>query len=98
MNILMIRFKNDENGYMAWLAEHPEGYVLNVRKEPDPKYVVLHSASCGSISSTKRADGAYTERSYNKWCADSIEILRKAAKREGRSDGTFSKRCGLCCP
>ena len=94
----MIQFDNEEQGYFAWLSSHPNGFVLNIRKERDPHYVVLHRASCGLISSSKHVDGTYTERSYNKWCADDIDSLRNAAKREGRSDGTFSKRCGKCCP
>lgn len=94
----MNEFKNDETGYFKWLSSHPNGYVLNVRSEPDPTYVVLHRASCGSIASTKRASGAYTCKGFRKWCADSTDELQFAAIREGRSDGTFSKRCGLCKP
>ena len=49
----MIEFKNDEDGYFAWLTAHPTGFVLNVRANADPDYVVLHRASCGTISSDK---------------------------------------------
>lgn len=94
----LVKFANDENGYFAWLIAHPTGYVLNVRKDADPDYVVLHHASCGSISSRKMADGAYTCRNYRKWCADNLSDLQTAAKREGRHDGSFSKRCGMCKP
>ena len=94
----MIQFDNDEQGYFAWLSGHPNGFVLNVRDRYDPNYVVLHRASCGAISSLKVADGAYTERGFKKWCADTIESLRNAAKREGRTDGSFSQRCGRCRP
>ena len=55
----MIEFKSDEKGYFKWLAAHPSGYVLNVRSEADPDYVVLHRASCGSISSQKQKPGAF---------------------------------------
>jgi hypothetical protein len=94
----MIHFENDELGYFAWLSGHPNGFVLNVREWYDPSYVVLHRASCGSISSLKVAEGAYTERDFNKWCADTVDSLRTAAKREGRADGSFSQRCGRCRP
>ena len=94
----MILFDHDEVGYLAWLDAHPAGFVLNVRKRHDPRYVVLHRATCGSISSTKMEHGAYTERGYRKWCGDSVESLREAAQREGRADGSFSKCCGLCQP
>ena len=95
---MKIEFKNDENGYFKWLAANPHGFVLNVRAIPDSKYVVLHRASCGQISSTKRSPGAYTCNAFRKWGGKSIEELRAAAKREGRQDGTFSKRCKLCQP
>ncbi|MHC4705582.1 MAG: hypothetical protein ACYS8I_00650 [Planctomycetota bacterium] len=92
----MIQFDNDDEGYFRWIEEHPDGFVLNVRRNPDPSYIVLHSASCGHISSAKRAAGAYTERSYRKWCSRSVDELREAAILEGRGDGSFSRYCSSC--
>ena len=95
----MIRFSNDDLGYLAWVGAHPDGFVLNVRRVPDrDRVAVLHRASCKSISNETYAPGAYTGRGYRKVCAITEAELNLAAKSEGRSDGTFSKRCGLCCP
>ncbi len=94
----MIEFLDDDEGYLSWIAANPDGLVLNVRRMTDPNYVVLHRASCGSISTDKREPGAYTTRGYRKVCAASVAELQLAAKREGRRDGSFSKRCGLCQP
>jgi hypothetical protein len=94
----MIEFVADDLSYLAWVAAHPDGYVLNVRRSPDPRYVILHRADCTSISNETHAPGAYTGRSYRKICASSEAELHAGAKGEGRSDGTFSKRCGHCCP
>lgn len=94
----MIEFSKSERNYLEWVESHPSGFVLNVRMKPDSDYVVLHSATCKSISTKCRARGAYTERSYRKWCANSIGELRQAAKTEGRRDGSFSRRCGICRP
>jgi hypothetical protein len=94
----MIRFNGDDLSYLAWTAAHRDGFVLNVQRSPDPDYVVLHRASCGSISNDKQAPGAFTGRGYRKICATSVAELQVAAKSEGRSDGTFSKRCRLCSP
>ncbi len=94
----MIRFSDDDVSYLAWVAAHPDGFVLNVRHTPDRNYVVLHRASCKSISNDTHAPNAYTGRGYRKICATSVAELKLAAKSEGRSDGTFSKRCGLCRP
>ena len=94
----MTRFENDDLGYLAWTKAHPYGFVLNVRRIADPDYVVLHRAACGSISNDKQNPGAFTRRDYRKICALDALKLQLAAKREGRSDGSFSKRCGLCKP
>jgi hypothetical protein len=94
----MIRFSDDDLTYLAWTAAHPDGYVLNVRSKADPDYVVLHRASCNSISNSKQSPDAFTGKSFRKICAELEAELQLASKREGRSDGTFSKRCSHCRP
>jgi len=94
----MIEFLNDDEGYLSWIATNTNGFVLNVQRMADPNYVVLHRANCGSISTDKQEPGAYTTRDYRKVCAANMTELQLAAKREGRVDGSFSKRCGLCKP
>ena len=94
----MIKFLDDDDGYLSWIAANPDGFVLNVPRMAHPGYVVLHRARCGSISTDKREPGAHTRRDYRKVCATNVTELQLAAKREGRNDGSFSKRCGLCQP
>lgn len=94
----MTHFENDDLGYLAWTKAHPNGFVLNVRRVADRTYVVLHRAACGSISNDRETQGAFTGRDFRKFCATSATELQLAAKREGRIDGSFSKRCGLCRP
>jgi hypothetical protein len=94
----MIRFSDDDLGYLAWIAAHPDGFVLNVRCPPDPHCVVLHRANCKSVSNDTFEPNAFTGRKHHKICATSEAELKLAAKSEGRIDGTFSKRCGLCGP
>ena len=93
----MIEFIDDDLSYLAWVAAHPDGYVLNVRRSPDRRYVVLHRASCLSISNETHAPSAYTERGYRKLCASSVTELQAAAKRKGRSDGTFRSDAATVC-
>lgn len=95
---MLLYFQNDDWSYFEWLRDHPTSYVLNVRRRPDPNYVVLHRTSCPSISNRNVEAGAYTERDYAKYCARTIETLRHGARSEGRRDGSFSKRCGMCKP
>jgi hypothetical protein len=94
----MIRFSDDDLGYLAWIAAYPDGFVLNVRCSPDPHCVVLHRANCTSISNDTHEPRAYTGRNHRKICATNEAELKLAAKDQGRSDGTFSKCCGLCRP
>lgn len=98
MGSRMIVFQNDDRAYFAWLREHPTGYVLNVRKKPDPDYVILHQASCRSITRELQKPGGYTGRGYQKIVATTVAALRFAAVRQGRPDGTFSHTCSLCHP
>lgn len=39
-SLTMIAFAYDDPGYLDWLADNLEGYVLNVRARQDPSYVV----------------------------------------------------------
>jgi len=94
----MIRFSDDDPGYLVWIAAHPDGFVLNVRCPADSRCVVLHRANCASISNDTYEPNAFTGRKHHKICATSEAELKLAAKSEGRLDGTFSKRCGLCVP
>jgi hypothetical protein len=94
----MIEFIDDDLSYLAWVAAHPDGYVLNVRRLRDPRYVILHRANCTTISNETHASGAYTARGYRKICVSGEAMLPAAAKREGRSDGSFSNRCSRCLP
>ena len=53
----MVEFLDDDDGYLAWIATNPDGFVLNVQRIANAGYVVLHHARCGSISTDKRATG-----------------------------------------
>lgn len=89
----VVEFKDDDAAYGEWLSAHPEGYVLNTRREIDPNYVVLHRSTCGTISRPAE-DGAYTSNAYMKIAGD-LEALEDWARRRARG---ISKRCGLCNP
>ena len=93
-------FDGNDADYMAWLVRNPDGFVVNIRRQPDPDYMLLHRASCHSISryTKSTSPGGFTERSYIKVCAGSIEELRDWVRRNGRADGSFSKECSLCAP
>jgi hypothetical protein len=45
-----IEFRDDDQGYLAWIAGHPDGFVLNCHRKPLASYLWLHQATCSSIS------------------------------------------------
>lgn len=88
---------NDDDGYAVWLKDHPNGFVLNVRRNPGPGYTVLHRAHCQTIAKP-RDDGAYTARSYGKVVAQGVDELRGYTRSLGQTDGSFSNVCSKCDP
>jgi hypothetical protein len=84
----VIRFCNDDLKYLDWIASHPDGFVLNVRRVADPDYVILHRARCRSISNDGQAPGAFTERNYQK----------SARPRRGNSNPPQNLRGGMTAP
>ena len=93
----MEKFTDDDEGYVRWISDHPDGFVVNIERGERPGYAVLHRASCLSISRA-RDDGAYTGRGYKKVVSEDLSDLRAYAKSIGRADGSFSKPCGQCNP
>ena len=57
----MIEFHDDDASYLAWITTNRDGFVLNVRRNRDPTYVILHRARCFSIS-TLNEPQAHTQR------------------------------------
>jgi len=91
-------FDGDDSIYQAWLSAHPDGYVLNARRNLSPNYMVLHKASCEMISNYGEMSkkGGFTERSFIKVCGPTIGALRDWVCKHGRADRTFSNECSLC--
>ena len=75
----MQTFVDAEDAYLAWVGRHTDGYVLNAgRTEAPSTSVVLHSATCWSISG---AYSNYTTRDYIKVCS-----LDRASWNAGPAD------------
>jgi hypothetical protein len=87
-------FLDEDDLYLAWVARHSHGYVLNCEREPRPPYLVLHRASCWTVSGTP-AHGTNWTSTYGKACALArAELERWAQERTGG----VPKPCGLCQP
>jgi hypothetical protein len=92
-------FSNDAD-YQKWLADNPNGFVVNTGRASSPNYMVLHRARCRHISDPvhEAEPGGFTERTYIKVAAVDIESLRDWVMTHGRPDGSFSNECSFCKP
>lgn len=87
-------FLNDDAGYLAWLAAHDDGFVLNTYAHVAAGYLVLHRASCRTINRDLAAGKVWTVQ-YGKACADAVDDL--VAWAAERTSGT-PHGCGTCRP
>jgi hypothetical protein len=46
----MRTFEDDDTGYLTWVESHQHGFVVNSYRRPDPRYLILHRATCGTIT------------------------------------------------
>jgi hypothetical protein len=85
-------FKNDEAGYLQWVQQNADGYVVNV-DEPlcAPQYPMVHLATHKLISSPARSN--YTTGRYFKVCSTDLAALDLWAKKECQRPLT---RCAVC--
>jgi hypothetical protein len=69
----MERFVDDDAGYLRWVAQNPDGYVLNTYRQPAASYLKLHRATCGTIND-RPARGDNWTVDYQKVCGDRAEL------------------------
>jgi hypothetical protein len=86
----MQRFVDDDRGYLYWLDDHPDGFVINTGRTPSATYLMLHRASCGTITG-KPARGTTFTGEYAKVCGERDEL-----EEFGRHLGGHAQPCGLC--
>lgn len=86
--------------YFSWMAENPNGFVLNTWQPSFPSYMVLHRTSCRHITETTHENepGGFTGKRYTKIGATNINSLRDWAAEHGRSERSFSNECNYCKP
>ena len=86
------RFRDDDHGYAAWLAENPQGYVLNSQRSLNPSGARVHGAGCRTITGTPARGSTWTGP-YIKACSLSLPELENWALVNTRS---VVARCGTC--
>jgi hypothetical protein len=69
----MEKFEDDDESYLAWLAAHPDGYVINAYRPPTASYLRLHRTTCRTVSGVPSTGQSWTETSF-KACGDRREL------------------------
>jgi hypothetical protein len=87
-------FRDDDQGYGAWLGAHARGYVLNIQRSLNPSDARVHEAGCQTISGTPARGRTWTGP-YVKACSPSLRELDAWALAQARAAVT---RCGTCQP
>jgi hypothetical protein len=85
----VVEFRDRDRDYLAWVAAHGSGYVINIGRSGRGN-ATLHRASCGTI--TSRAPFTV---SYIKVCSQSLGPLDAWALQR---NGAIAQRCGICRP
>jgi len=90
----LIVFKDDDAGYLAWVKEHPLGYVLNTTRPILPDFLILHLASCRAVSGKPGVGNFWTAQSIKVCAEEKAELVTWAETEAG---GQVSS-CNLCNP
>jgi hypothetical protein len=78
----MLIILNDDSVYIAWIARHRQGFVVDCQRKPTKNHLILHRATCSVIKPHKRA--RLTTGAHVKACAlDAAELTAWAAEQTG---------------
>jgi hypothetical protein len=84
-------FRDNDEGYLTWLNDHPDDFVLNAGRRPRPTYLRLHRATCRTITGAP-ARGRRWTADYVKVCGGRDELTAWAAN-EARGE---AQSCPIC--
>jgi hypothetical protein len=83
-------FRDDDEGFSAWLDEHPDGYFINSERSPRPTYLVLHRPSCRHFT---RNSSLHWTRDYIKICSPGRGDLEEWATGTVGGEATLCSAC-----
>jgi hypothetical protein len=84
-------FRDDDEGYLTWLHDHPDDFVLNAGRQPRPTYLRLHRATCPTIT------GAPSRG--RRWTADYIKVCGRLDELTAWATGAAhgeAQPCPVC--
>jgi hypothetical protein len=83
-------FKDDDQGFLDWQDDNPNGYFINTERKPNPKYLVLHKAGCPHF---KGSESLRWTKDYVKVCSGDRPALTEWATEAVGGEVTL---CGTC--
>jgi hypothetical protein len=86
----MRQFVDDDSGYLSWIADHADSYVVNTTRSPSASYFMLHRANCWTITRLQPRAKTFTG-DYSKVCGQRGELEAFA-----RTLGATASACGHC--
>ena len=86
-------FQDDDAVYRTWLSAHRRGYVVNTSKPPGARYLILHGASCHTITGEPSRGSTWTGGEYAKVCSETRKELEDWAQASFAESLT---PCGSC--
>jgi len=88
------QFVDDDQKYLKWIANHPDGFVVNATRGVHTKSARLHASGCRTISGTSPRGGPWTGP-YMKVCSDTQSPLEHWYREK---TGEAITRCKVCLP
>ena len=93
-NIVIFKNMPNDDDYIKWIDENPNGFVLNIDQTKDPSkiykdYPKIHFANCGQLN--KRP--GRTTKKYFKVCSNSIEELERWSLNTYNKELTPCRTC-----
>lgn len=78
-----VKFAGDDDSYLWWIREYPQGYVVSADRRPKAGWLTLHRPTCHHVSNVERwGKGAFCERDYIKICATQRGELERWAREQ----------------
>jgi hypothetical protein len=68
-------FEDDDAGYLTWVESNQHGFVVNTTRKPDPGYLYLHRASCGTMRGKSARGNRWTTGDFIKACGETCSEL-----------------------
>lgn len=90
----LTEFRDDDEGNLAWIAAHPDGYVVNILRGLNPAPRASTAPGVGRSAAHRRAE-VPGPGPYIKVCASQLDELERWA---AQYVGQLIARCAICQP